>query len=46
MFVRGDTTARDDAVADAARVANPDEIDIDEDDDDRDDGKAYHSWEI
>ena len=37
MFVRGDTTARDDEVAEAARVANPDEIDIDDDDDDDDD---------
>lgn len=31
MFVRSDTTARDEEVAEAARVANPDEIDIDDD---------------
>ena len=44
MFVRGDTTARDDEVAEAARVANPDEIDIDDDDDDDNDEGNYSSW--
>ncbi|XP_063848977.1 pre-mRNA-splicing factor syf1 homolog isoform X1 [Scylla paramamosain] len=41
MFVRGSTTKREEEVADAARTANPDEIDIDdeEDDDDEEDGK-------
>lgn len=45
MFVRGSTTKREDEVADAARTANPDEIDIDDDDDDdddEDDGKPWH----
>ncbi|KAF2348832.1 siRNA-mediated silencing protein NRDE-2 [Trinorchestia longiramus] len=36
LFVRSDTTARDEEVADAARVANPDEINIDDDDEDED----------
>ena len=30
MFVRGETAARDIEVSEAARVANPDEINIDE----------------
>ena len=37
MFVRGDTTARDNEVAETARVANPDEIDIDDDDEEEED---------
>lgn len=39
MFVRGTTSKREEEVADAARTANPDEIDIDEEDDDDDDGE-------
>ena len=41
LFVRGDTTTRDEEVADAARVANPDEIDIDDEDSDEDAGESY-----
>ena len=47
MFVRGSTTKREEEVADAARTANPDEIDIDEEDDDEEeeeeeeDGKMF-----
>lgn len=37
MFVRGSTTKREEEVADAARTANPDEIDIDDEEDDEDD---------
>ncbi|KAG0721728.1 Pre-mRNA-splicing factor SYF1 [Chionoecetes opilio] len=50
MFVRGATTKREDEVADAARTANPDEIDLDEDDEeeeeDDDDEGGDESWGI
>ncbi|CAG0878572.1 unnamed protein product [Darwinula stevensoni] len=36
LFVRGDTDARDDEVAEAARVKNPDEIAIDDEESDED----------
>lgn len=50
MFVRSDTTARDEEVADAARVANPDEIDIDDDSDEDEqregNGDGGESWTL
>jgi len=48
MFVRGDASARDIEVADAARVANPDRIDIggDSDSDDEEEEEAEEEVEL
>jgi pre-mRNA-splicing factor SYF1 len=46
MFVRGDTDAREEELAEMSRVANPDEISIDDDEDDTDEEQQVEEVEL